>query len=113
MEGKDSVENTKLVFEGDVSRVKRIGQNMSAGEIEINGNVDMHCGFAMKGGKVVINGNATLARCECQAEIILNRNAAYYVVRATAESPAARGGKITVNGNARTTWRTHVRRKSS
>ena len=25
-------------------QVKRIGQNMSAGEIEINGNVDMHCG---------------------------------------------------------------------
>jgi formylmethanofuran dehydrogenase subunit C len=43
VEGNDSVKNTKPVFEGDVSRVKRIGQNMIAGEIEINGDVDMHC----------------------------------------------------------------------
>lgn len=104
VEGKDSVENTKLVFEGDVSRVKRIGQNMSAGEIEINGNVDMHCGFAMKGGKVVINGNAdSWLGCEMSGgEIILNGNAAYYVGAGyRGESCGMRGGKITVNGNAK------------
>lgn len=104
VEGSDSVENTKLVFEGDVSRVKRIGQNMSAGEIEINGNVDMHCGFGMKGGKIVINGNAdSWLGCEMTGgEIILNGNASYYVGSGyRGEACGMRGGKITVNGNTR------------
>jgi formylmethanofuran dehydrogenase subunit C len=104
VEGKDSVENTKLVFEGDVSRVKRIGQNMTAGEIEINGNVDMHCGFGMKGGKIVINGDAeSWLGCEMSGgEIILNGNASYYVGAGyRGESCGMRGGKITVNGNTK------------
>jgi formylmethanofuran dehydrogenase subunit C len=102
--GSDSRENTKIVFEGDVSRVKRIGQNMSAGEIEINGSVDMHCGFGMKGGKIVINGDAdSWLGCEMTGgEIILNGNASYYVGSGyRGEACGMRGGKITVNGNAR------------
>ena len=104
VEGSSSTENTKIVFEGDVSRVKRIGQNMSAGEIEINGNVDMHCGFGMKGGKIVINGNAdSWLGCEMTGgEIILNGNASYYVGSGyRGEACGMRGGKITINGNAR------------
>jgi formylmethanofuran dehydrogenase subunit C len=104
VEGSDSTENTKIVFEGDVSRVKRIGQNMSAGEIEINGSVDMHCGFGMKGGKIVINGDAdSWLGCEMTGgEIILNGNASYYVGSGyRGEACGMRGGKITVNGNAR------------
>jgi len=104
VEGSDSAENTKIVFEGDVSRVKRIGQNMSAGEIEINGNVDMHCGSNMKGGKIVINGNAdSWLGCEMTGgEIILNGNASYYVGAGyRGEACGMRGGKITVNGNTK------------
>jgi formylmethanofuran dehydrogenase subunit C len=104
VEGSDSVENTKLVFNGDLSRVKRIGQNMSAGEIEINGNVDMHCGFGMKGGMIVINGDAdSWLGCEMTGgEIILNGNASYYVGSGyRGEACGMRGGKITVNGNTR------------
>ncbi|WP_440954585.1 formylmethanofuran dehydrogenase subunit C [Methanosarcina sp. Mfa9] len=104
VEGSDSAENTKIVFEGDVFRVKRIGQGMSAGEIEINGNVDMHCGFGMKGGKIVINGDAdSWLGCEMKGgEIILNGNATYYVGSGyRGEACGMRGGKITINGNAR------------
>jgi formylmethanofuran dehydrogenase subunit C len=104
VEGRDSAENTKIVFESDVSRVKRIGQNMSAGEIEINGSVDMHCGFGMKGGKIVINGDAdSWLGCEMKGgEILLNGNASYYVGSGyRGEACGMRGGKITVNGNAR------------
>ncbi|MPM98944.1 Formyltransferase/hydrolase complex Fhc subunit C [bioreactor metagenome] len=104
VEGSDSVENTKIVFDGDVSRVKRIGQNMTAGEIEINGNVDMHCGFGMNGGKIVINGNAdSWLGCEMSGgEIILNGNASYYVGAGyRGESCGMRGGKITVNGSTK------------
>lgn len=104
VEGSDSAENTRIIFEGDVSRVKRIGQDMTAGEIEINGNVDMHCGFGMKGGKIVINGNAdSWLGCEMTGgEIILNGNASYYVGSGyRGESCGMRGGRITVNGDAR------------
>jgi formylmethanofuran dehydrogenase subunit C len=104
VEGSDSVENTKIVFEGDVSRVKRIGQNMSAGEIEINGDVDMHCGFGMRGGKIVINGDAdSWLGCEMTGgEITLNGNASYYVGSGyRGESCGMRGGKITIKGNAK------------
>ena len=104
VEGNDTAENTKIIFEGDVSRVKRIGQNMSAGEIEINGNVDMHCGFGIKGGKIIINGDAdSWLGCEMTGgEIILNGNAGYYVGSGyRGESCGMRGGKITINGNAR------------
>ncbi|MGB9929082.1 MAG: formylmethanofuran dehydrogenase subunit C, partial [Methanosarcina sp.] len=101
VEGTDSAENTKIIIEGDVSRVKRIGQNMSAGEIEINGNVDMHCGFGMKGGKITINGNAdSWLGCEMTGgEIVLNGNAGYYVGAGyRGEACGMKGGKITING---------------
>jgi len=48
----------KIIIEGNLSNVKRIGEKMSAGEIEINGNVGMHVGNRMTGGKMLVNGNA-------------------------------------------------------
>ncbi|MDD3042250.1 MAG: formylmethanofuran dehydrogenase subunit C, partial [Methanosarcinaceae archaeon] len=104
LEGSASAEETKIVIEGDVSRVKRIGQGMTAGEIEINGNVDMHCGSNMAGGKIVINGDAdSWLGCEMKGgEIVLNGNATYYVGSGyRGESCGMKGGKITVNGNTK------------
>jgi formylmethanofuran dehydrogenase subunit C len=104
VEGSDSAENTKIVFDGNVSRVKRIGQGMSAGEIEINGDVDMHCGSNMIGGKITINGNAdSWVGCEMKGgEIVVNGNGGYYVGGGyRGESCGMSGGKITVNGNVR------------
>jgi formylmethanofuran dehydrogenase subunit C len=53
-----SDEETKIVIDGDVSRVKRIGQGMKAGTIEINGSAGMHLGAEMSGGSIVVKGNA-------------------------------------------------------
>jgi formylmethanofuran dehydrogenase subunit C len=50
--------DTKIIIEGDVSNVKRIGEKMTGGEIIINGNVGMHVGNQMSGGKILVNGNA-------------------------------------------------------
>ena len=47
----------KITIEGNLSKVKRIGEKMSAGEIEINGDVGMHVGNQMTGGKITVNGN--------------------------------------------------------
>jgi formylmethanofuran dehydrogenase subunit C len=48
----------KITIDGNLSQVKRIGQEMSTGEIEINGDVGMHVGNQMTGGKITVNGDA-------------------------------------------------------
>ena len=48
----------KIIIEGNLYKVKRIGEKMSAGEIVINGDVGMHVGNQMIGGKITVNGNA-------------------------------------------------------
>jgi len=52
------IKDLKIIIDGDLSNVKRIGEKMSGGEIEINGNVGMHIGNQMQGGKITVNGNA-------------------------------------------------------
>jgi formylmethanofuran dehydrogenase subunit C len=52
------VNDTKIVIDGDLSNVKRVGEKMTGGEIVINGNVGMHVGNTMSGGKILVNGNA-------------------------------------------------------
>ena len=52
------INDLKIVIEGDLSIVKRIGEKMSGGEIIINGNVGMHVGNEMINGKILVNGNA-------------------------------------------------------
>lgn len=52
------IEDMKIIVEGNLSNVKRIGEKMTAGEIVINGNVGMHVGNQMTGGKILVNGNA-------------------------------------------------------
>lgn len=52
------VNETKIIVEGNLSNIKRIGEKMTGGEIIINGNVGMHVGNNMSGGKILVNGNA-------------------------------------------------------
>lgn len=52
------VNDTKIILDGDLSNVKRIGEKMTAGEIVINSDVGMHVGNNMSGGKILVNGNA-------------------------------------------------------
>jgi len=103
VEGSGPAADTKIVLEGDFSRVKRIGEGMTAGLILINGNVDMHLGAKMSGGKISVNGNAdSWAGREMKGgELIVEGNAAYYLGAGyRGESCGMRGGKITVMGNA-------------
>lgn len=51
-------EEVKMILDGDFGRVKYIGCKMSAGEIVVNGDADLHCGAEMTGGKITVNGNA-------------------------------------------------------
>ena len=48
----------KIIIDGNLSNVKRIGEKMTGGEIIINSDVGMHVGNNMSGGKILVNGNA-------------------------------------------------------
>ena len=54
----DNSNDCKIIIDGDLSRIKRIGYNMSSGIIVANGNVDFHVGALMSGGHIIVNGNA-------------------------------------------------------
>lgn len=47
----------QIVFKGDLSRVKHIGQAMKRGKILIEGNAGMHLGAYMKGGLIEVRGD--------------------------------------------------------
>lgn len=98
-----SADDVKIVFEGDLTRVKHIGAGMKAGEIEARGDVDMHCGAMMEGGRIVVKGNAGCwaGREMRGGELIIEGDAddnlcAMY----RGEIVGMTGGKATVNGNA-------------
>jgi len=94
---------TKIIIEGNVTRIKRIGEGMTAGSIEIRGDVDMHVGNNMRGGSIVVKGYADgwAGREMKGGELIIEGNAGHYVGSGyRGESCGMRGGTITVNGNA-------------
>ncbi|TFF63560.1 MAG: formylmethanofuran dehydrogenase subunit C [Promethearchaeota archaeon] len=75
------LEETKIILDGDLSNVKRIGEKMTGGEIIVKGNVGMHVGNQMKGGKITIEGDAgdwAGAMLE-GGELTINGNAGHYV----------------------------------
>ena len=98
-----SASEVKIVLEGDLSRVKYIGAGMTAGEIEANGDVDMHCGAMMRGGKITVHGNA-----DCWAgremhggELIIEGDAgANLCAMYRGEITGMTGGKVVVEGDA-------------
>ncbi len=47
-----------LRIQGQLKKVRRIGQGMSHGSIHIDGDVGMHLGAGMKGGAIHVSGNA-------------------------------------------------------
>ena len=53
-----SPEETRILMQGDFSRVKRIGEAMKAGSIDIDGPAGMHLGAEMSGGSILVKGNA-------------------------------------------------------
>ncbi len=98
-----SAEEVKIVLEGDLSRVKHIGDGMKAGEIEALGDVDMHCGAMMSGGKITVKGDA-----DCWAgremhggELVIEGDAGDNLCAMyRGEMTGMTGGKVTVGGNA-------------
>jgi formylmethanofuran dehydrogenase subunit C len=96
-------EETTIVLEGDFSKIKRIGEGMDAGTLEVRGNVGMRAGSGMKGGLMMIRGNADdwLGREMAGGKIVVEENAGNYVGSGyRGEKCGMRGGEIEIGGSA-------------
>ncbi len=101
-EAGTTAEETKLVINGDLSRVKYIGSKMSAGEVVVNGDADMHVGAWMTGGKITVNGSIGhfAATSMSGGEIVVTGNAGNYLGASyRGDWRGMTGGTITVKGN--------------
>jgi formylmethanofuran dehydrogenase subunit C len=97
-------EETSILIEGDVSRIKRIGQGMKAGRIEIHGSAGMHLGAEMAGGSILVQGDAgSWAGREMKGGLLhIAGSAGDHVGSAYRGSwRGMTGGQIIVDGSAR------------
>jgi formylmethanofuran dehydrogenase subunit C len=94
---------TDIVITGDCSRVKYIGNKMTAGSITVNGNADMYVGGWIKGGKIHIKGNVH-SFCGIAmegGEILVDGKAENYVGCAyRGDWRGMKGGTIRIKGSA-------------
>lgn len=93
---------TEIILVGDCSRVKRVGEYMTAGKIIIEGDIGMHCGDFMTGGEIEIMGHAGdwLGREMLGGKIVCHGNAANYCGSGyRGGRKGMRGGEILVEGN--------------
>jgi formylmethanofuran dehydrogenase subunit C len=96
--------SVEILIDGDVSRVKRIGERMTKGRIEILGSVGMHLGSEMAGGEIRVRGNAGPwagmnmrgGKIEVDGDVGDHTGSAY-----RGSWRGMSGGKIVVRGNAR------------
>ncbi len=101
VEVKES-ETPKLVIKNSTTKLKRIGEKMTTGEIVVEGDAGMYVGVEMKGGKIVVNGNADSWAGQNMkgGELIIKGDAKDYVGSAyRGDWRGMSGGTIIVEGN--------------
>lgn len=96
-------EGDTLVFEGDLSRCDRIGWQMAAGRIVVEGPAGDHAGAGMTAGVLQVQGDAGhLAACEMAGgELHVDGNVGDFAAGAQPGSlDGMRGGSVIVRGHA-------------
>jgi len=99
------LEEQIIVLKGNLSKVWRLGENMTSGTLIVEGNCGNLLGYKMKGGKIVVKGNA---RSWVGAEMSGGTIEIYgnvgdhlgSVLRGLKRNIGMRGGTIIVHGNA-------------
>ncbi|KUK13714.1 MAG: formylmethanofuran dehydrogenase subunit C [Synergistetes bacterium] len=97
-----SIEDGKILIEGDLAKVKGIAKNMSWGEIEIHGNVGMHLAEGLRGGKVIVRGNVSdwLGMNMSGGVIYVDGNAGNFACASYwGEKRGMTGGVVIIKGN--------------
>ncbi|MCD6362912.1 MAG: formylmethanofuran dehydrogenase subunit C [Synergistetes bacterium] len=100
---KGSIDDAKILIEGDLGKVKRIGKGMSFGEIEIHGDIGMHLAEGMKGGKISVRGSVSdWMGCGMSGGIIrVDGNVGNFAcASAWGEKKGITGGVVFINGSA-------------
>ncbi|HRW81865.1 MAG TPA: formylmethanofuran dehydrogenase subunit C [Methanothrix sp.] len=103
-ETEDGGSRVEIKIDGDASRVKRIGQSMTSGRIEILGSAGMHLGSGMAGGEILVRGDAgswagmnmTGGLLEIEGDVTDHVGSAY-----RGSWRGMTGGKILIHGNAK------------
>lgn len=98
----NDLEHTEIILVGELSRFKRIGQDMTGGKIIINGSIGMHLGFEMKDGTIEVDGNADdFAGANMTGGYIhIKGNTGHYLGGSIrGDWRGMNGGKIKVDGN--------------
>ncbi|MFZ0006080.1 MAG: formylmethanofuran dehydrogenase subunit C [Methanoregula sp.] len=95
--------DTKIVVNGDCSKMKYIGSKMTAGEMVVNSDCDMYTGSWMSGGKLLVKGNVH-SFCGLAlkgGEFTIEGNAGNYLAAAyRGDWRGMSGGVLRVKGNA-------------
>jgi formylmethanofuran dehydrogenase subunit C len=101
---RGEVKEGTVEVEGDLSKVKMIGLDMSGGHLKISGNVGAHLGAGMTGGEIVVEGDAGdwVGRETSGGRIFIKGNAGHMVGSAVrGSSIGIQGGEIIISGNAK------------
>ena len=92
-----------VLIEGDLRKVKRIGEGMSQGSIEIHGDVGMHLAKDMSGGKVFVDGNVSDWMASGMSGGIIRVNGSvgnFACASYWGEKGGMSGGVVFINGSA-------------
>ncbi|MHA1684041.1 MAG: formylmethanofuran dehydrogenase subunit C [Promethearchaeota archaeon] len=98
-----SAADMKVIVKNSSMYLRRIGEEMSAGEIEIDGDAGMHVGDTMSGGKIVVSGSVDhYAGVNLKGGVLtIGGDAGNYLGGAyRGDWRGMSGGKIIVGGNA-------------
>lgn len=92
-----------IILEGDLSKARRLGTDMTAGNIIVKGDFGLYLGYRMRGGKITVEGNVgSWAGVDMRGgEIEIKGNAGDLVGAALRGSNVGmRSGSIIIHGNA-------------
>lgn len=106
-------EGDTLVLEGDLARCDRIGWQLGAGRIVVEGSAGDHTGAGMTAGVLEVRGDVRdLAACEMAGgELVVHGNVGDFAAGAQPGSlDGMRGGRLIVRGNAGARFGDRMRR---
>lgn len=96
-------EEISITIDGDLSKARRIGKQMTSGKIIVNGNAGFYVGYGMKGGEINVRGNVdSWLGFEMKGGIInVEGDAGDFVGSSYRGSRnGMSGGTVTIKGNA-------------
>ena len=98
-----TTDDGRIECRGDFSRVHRVGAGLTAGRIEVTGDVGRHCGAGMSGGTIAVAGSAgDWVACELSGgELTVGGSCGDNAAAALPGSRhGMRGGLVVVGGDA-------------